>query len=207
MRGPELPPDPDDPGASAGPAVDDPAAMARLRATFVDSHDGWVDDVLALARPWGFALVDVAVPVGLWWGTRDSRARGHAGWLGAAVPHAEHYAYLGGHLQPANVTSRCSSGSAARSVHDDVPCSQLGGVAKECSSPAAGTRLPCTDGVPTRATAGRSGPAFAGPVRGPCRCDDFQPRRGMHRLCLVGQGWQGPAQLGGSVRRWPSWLA
>jgi hypothetical protein len=40
-RGPELP-------TEAGPpALDDPDAMARLRATFVDGTDGWVDDTLA----------------------------------------------------------------------------------------------------------------------------------------------------------------
>lgn len=100
--GPELPPDPDDPGAAAGPAADDPAAVARVRATFVDSHDGWVDDLLALARPWGFALADIAVPVSLWWGTRDGRGRGHASWLGAAIPHAERDEYPGGHLQPSD---------------------------------------------------------------------------------------------------------
>ena len=39
--------------------------MARLRATFVDSHDGWVDDLLAVAGV-GIDLGTVAVPVGVW---------------------------------------------------------------------------------------------------------------------------------------------
>ncbi len=104
---PELPPGPDDPvSADAGPAADDPAAMARLRATFVDSHDGWVDDLIALAGPWGSVLAEISVPVSLWWGTRDDRGRDHAAWLTAAVPHAEPHGYPGGHLQPADSWSQ-----------------------------------------------------------------------------------------------------
>ncbi len=98
---PEFPPDPDAPrDTDTRPALGDPAAMARLRATFVDSHDGWVDDNIAFAHPWGFDLADITVPVGLWFGTRDTRGGDHARWLHAAVPHAELHEYVGGHLQP-----------------------------------------------------------------------------------------------------------
>lgn len=84
----------------------DPAAMARLRATFVDSHDGWVDDNVAFAHPWGFDLADITVAVGLWFGTRDTRSRDHAGWLQTAIGHAETHPYPGGHLQPDAVYRR-----------------------------------------------------------------------------------------------------
>ena len=92
--GPEMPGMP--PGA---PARDDPAAMARLRATFVDSYDGWVDDQIALGRPWGFALPDGSVPVGIWYGTHDENVpREHAQWLLAHLPGARGHQYAGGHL-------------------------------------------------------------------------------------------------------------
>jgi pimeloyl-ACP methyl ester carboxylesterase len=43
--GPEMLPEPGEVAATPPTrAIDDPAAMARLRATFVDSLDGWIDD-------------------------------------------------------------------------------------------------------------------------------------------------------------------
>jgi pimeloyl-ACP methyl ester carboxylesterase len=92
--GPEMPGPPPGP-----PARDDPAAMARLRATFVDSHDGWVDDSLAFARPWGFGMPDGTVPVGVWHGTHDTNVPPeHAEWLLANIPGARGHQYTGGHL-------------------------------------------------------------------------------------------------------------
>jgi len=95
--GPEFPPDP---GAAAPdpPAIDSPASMARLRATFVDSHDGWVDDNVAFALPWGFEMSDIAVPVSIWFGTHDLAARRHADWLLARIPTATGHEYPGGHI-------------------------------------------------------------------------------------------------------------
>lgn len=81
------------------PAWDNPEAMARLRATFVDSFEGWVDDKLAFARPWGFPLSEIAVPVGLWYGTHDQNIPAdHAGWLLANIPGAQGHQYDGGHV-------------------------------------------------------------------------------------------------------------
>jgi pimeloyl-ACP methyl ester carboxylesterase len=93
---------PEFPGESAAlPARDDPAAMARLRATFVDSHDGWVDDSLAFARPWGFTMPDGAVPVGIWHGTQDTNlSPDHAEWLLTHISGAEGHQYTGGHRPP-----------------------------------------------------------------------------------------------------------
>jgi pimeloyl-ACP methyl ester carboxylesterase len=92
--GPEMP------GLSPrSPARDDPAAMARLRATFVDGVDGWVDDKIAFARPWGFALPDGTVPVGIWHGTHDENVSGeHAQWLLAHIPGSRGHEYAGGHV-------------------------------------------------------------------------------------------------------------
>jgi pimeloyl-ACP methyl ester carboxylesterase len=95
--GPEFPPEP---GAEPGPpALGDPAALARLRATFADSLDGWVDDNLAFARPWGFELGQITVPVSLWVGSRDQTARRHAEWLLPRTPGATVHQYAGGHIQ------------------------------------------------------------------------------------------------------------
>ena len=100
--GPEVLPDPDTLDASASevrPAHESPASMARLRATFADSHDGWVDDNIAFANDWGFGLGSVAVPVSIWLGSADPRSRKQAAWLAAAIGTAECHEYAGGHLQ------------------------------------------------------------------------------------------------------------
>jgi pimeloyl-ACP methyl ester carboxylesterase len=95
--GPEFPPAP---GAEPGPpALADPDALARLRATFVDGMDGWADDSLAFKRPWGFEPAAITVPVGIWHGTADpSVPADHADWLLAHIPTARGHAYTGGHL-------------------------------------------------------------------------------------------------------------
>ena len=86
--GPEIP-------GGDGAARDDPAAMARLRATFVDSHDGWIDDAVAFVQPWGFDLDAITAPVGFWYGPGDAE---HAEWLLRHVPGAEDHPYAGGHI-------------------------------------------------------------------------------------------------------------
>jgi hypothetical protein len=51
--GPEMLPEPGEPAPpELARAIDDPAAMARLRATFADSLDGWIDDQLAAIHQW-----------------------------------------------------------------------------------------------------------------------------------------------------------
>ena len=98
--GPEMLLEPGEP-ASSNPtrAIDDPAAMARLRATFQDSLDGWIDDQFAAVHPWGFDVADIAVPVGIWHGTRDTRMpRAHSDWLAAHIPTAERFDYEGWHV-------------------------------------------------------------------------------------------------------------
>ena len=90
--GPEIPPDPHSPGPSAPPARDDPSAMARLTATFVTSHDGWVDDHVAFATDWGFQLFDIRVPVSIWYG---SYTGGH---IPPPAAHRDLLRWLGGRL-------------------------------------------------------------------------------------------------------------
>ncbi len=103
--GPEMPPDPVTPEPDP-PAIESPASMARLRATFVDSHDGWVDDNIAFARPWGFEMSGITIPVSIWFGTRDAHGRGHASWLLSHIPTAAGHEYPGGHIQDNNAYRR-----------------------------------------------------------------------------------------------------
>jgi pimeloyl-ACP methyl ester carboxylesterase len=64
------------------------------------SVDGWVDDNLAVARPWGFDLADVAVPTFLWHGELDLMVPfGHGQWLAGQLPNVTAHLELGeGHL-------------------------------------------------------------------------------------------------------------
>jgi pimeloyl-ACP methyl ester carboxylesterase len=98
--GPEMLPEPGEPGPlRPARAIDDPAAMARLRATFADSLDGWVDDQFAAVHPWGFDVAGIATPVGIWHGSRDTRMpRAHSDWLAARIPTAERFDYDGWHV-------------------------------------------------------------------------------------------------------------
>jgi pimeloyl-ACP methyl ester carboxylesterase len=98
--GPEMLPEPGEP-AQANPtrAIDDPAAMARLRATFADSLDGWIDDQFAFVHPWGFDVAEIRIPVGIWHGTNDTRMpRAHSDWLTANIPTAQRFDYEGWHV-------------------------------------------------------------------------------------------------------------
>ncbi|GLY04360.1 alpha/beta hydrolase [Actinoplanes sp. NBRC 101535] len=70
------------------------AAIQRL---LVDSYDeavsqgphGWIDDVLAMRRDWGFAVGDIRVPVYIWHGEQDNFAPpAHARWLARNIPGA-----------------------------------------------------------------------------------------------------------------------
>jgi pimeloyl-ACP methyl ester carboxylesterase len=62
--------------------------------------DGWIDDVMAMTRSWGFDLSRIDVPVSVWYGPDDVLSpRGHAEWLIAHVPGAERRELSsGGHL-------------------------------------------------------------------------------------------------------------
>jgi pimeloyl-ACP methyl ester carboxylesterase len=105
--GPEILPDPGapepDPAAPRpAPAIDDPAAMARLRATFETGIDGWVDDNLAFVQPWGFAMRDITVPVGIWYGRTDTNIPNEqSAWLLSHIATAQEHGYDGGHLPDA----------------------------------------------------------------------------------------------------------
>ncbi|MGN6331265.1 MAG: alpha/beta fold hydrolase [Motilibacteraceae bacterium] len=68
---------------------------ARQTAALADGVDGWLDDTLALLRPWGFDVAEVRCPVLVVHGSHDQMSPpAHGRWLAAHLPRAE--ARLGG---------------------------------------------------------------------------------------------------------------
>lgn len=64
-------------------------AIETLREAVRPGAWGYVQDVRTLARPWGFDLDDIRVPVQLWHGDQDTVIPLHHGrYLAAAIPHA-----------------------------------------------------------------------------------------------------------------------
>lgn len=54
-----------------------------------ETADGWIDDVVALSRPWGFDPRDITAPVKLWHGSKDVFSPvSHAYWLAQRIPRA-----------------------------------------------------------------------------------------------------------------------
>ncbi|MFC6256430.1 alpha/beta fold hydrolase, partial [Kocuria oceani] len=61
---------------------------------------GWRDDDLAVNRPWGFAVEEIAVPTRIWHGREDRTVPlAHGEWLAARIPGAwAHLLEHEGHL-------------------------------------------------------------------------------------------------------------
>ncbi|MGC4942759.1 alpha/beta fold hydrolase [Kribbella sp. DT2] len=90
---------------SAG-AGDDNGRHQRLHASLIDGIDGWIDDDLALIRPWGFDLGAIEAPVSVWYGADDENSSiEHTEWLLANLPGAIGHEYDGGH-DPSDVVQR-----------------------------------------------------------------------------------------------------
>jgi pimeloyl-ACP methyl ester carboxylesterase len=65
------------------------AAAAHLLTAVAHGIDGWIDDDLAIVRPWGFEVTDCRVPVVLEYGREDTLVpSAHGDWLAAHVPNA-----------------------------------------------------------------------------------------------------------------------
>ena len=62
--------------------------------------DGWLDDDLAFARPWGFSLAEISVPTMIWQGSADLMVPfAHGQWLASRLPAASAHLEAGeGHL-------------------------------------------------------------------------------------------------------------
>jgi pimeloyl-ACP methyl ester carboxylesterase len=75
-------------------ALESPITQQVIREStpemFANGVWGWVDDDLAIIRPWGFDIHEITVPTEVWYGETDVLVpAGHGRWLAAAVPHAE----------------------------------------------------------------------------------------------------------------------
>ncbi len=76
-----------------------PGHLFRTKMAFAGGIDGWVDDVLAFTRVWGFDITRIRAPVSIWYGPDDVLCpRGHADWLLSHIPGAEADVLPGGHL-------------------------------------------------------------------------------------------------------------
>jgi pimeloyl-ACP methyl ester carboxylesterase len=64
--------------------------IARVHAEALrDNTDGWIDDVVALSRPWKFELSDIIAPVKLWAGSDDVFSpASHTYWLADRIETA-----------------------------------------------------------------------------------------------------------------------
>jgi pimeloyl-ACP methyl ester carboxylesterase len=73
---------------------------ASFREGLRTGVDGWLDDDLAFARPWGFSLAEIAVPTMIWQGSADLMVPfAHGQWLGSQLPAAATHLEEGeGHL-------------------------------------------------------------------------------------------------------------
>jgi pimeloyl-ACP methyl ester carboxylesterase len=61
--------------------------------------DGWVDDVLAFTKPWGFDVASIRVPVYLAYGRSDTLVPvAHGDWLARHIPEAIAVVSDAGHL-------------------------------------------------------------------------------------------------------------
>jgi pimeloyl-ACP methyl ester carboxylesterase len=73
---------------------------ASFREAVRNGVDGWLDDDLAFASPWGFSLDEISVPTMIWQGSDDLMVPfAHGQWLAAHLPGASVHLEPGqGHL-------------------------------------------------------------------------------------------------------------
>ncbi|MGI8333804.1 alpha/beta fold hydrolase [Actinomadura scrupuli] len=120
--------------------IEEPGHSERFRAAYADGVDGWIDDCIAMTRPWGIDLSGIRIPVSVWYGPDDVLSpRGHAEWL------------------PVAPTGRSTKGTARRrsSPHGPGPRRHL-----PLAAPVAGNGPPhASDHLPS---ASRGGGARAG---------------------------------------------
>lgn len=74
--------------------INDAAIRQQLKITYAEAvregADGWIDDVLAFRKPWGFNVADIKVPVLLWHGADDVFSPvAHTHWLARHIPEGQ----------------------------------------------------------------------------------------------------------------------
>jgi pimeloyl-ACP methyl ester carboxylesterase len=70
-----------------------------MRVGCGETIDGFVDDDLAMARPWGFDVSSISVPVAVWYGVNDTLVPApHGEWLARTIPGATVVPMDGGHF-------------------------------------------------------------------------------------------------------------
>jgi pimeloyl-ACP methyl ester carboxylesterase len=73
--------------------------LDRMNLTYRHGVDGWIDDCMALTRPWGFELSELATRTSVWYGPADVLAsRAHHEYLLSVIPDAERHELRGGHV-------------------------------------------------------------------------------------------------------------
>jgi pimeloyl-ACP methyl ester carboxylesterase len=83
-------------------AADLAADLADMEEAVGRSVDGWVDDVLAQVRPWGFDVETIRAPVRLEYGRADQFVPpAHGDWLLAHIPRAVAVVTDAGHMPTA----------------------------------------------------------------------------------------------------------
>jgi pimeloyl-ACP methyl ester carboxylesterase len=73
--------------------------VERMRSTYRDGVDGWIEDCVALAQPWGFDLSELTTPTSIWYGSADVLAsRAHHDYLICHIRDAQRQELRGGHV-------------------------------------------------------------------------------------------------------------
>ena len=77
----------------------EPGYVERTVAANTHGVDGWIDDCIAMTRPWGVDPTQITVPVSIWYGPDDVLCPStHAEWLLAHIPGAERHQLPSGHI-------------------------------------------------------------------------------------------------------------
>ena len=77
----------------------EPGFAERIIAANAQGVDGWIDDCIAMTRPWDFDPAQITAPVSIWYGPDDVLVPStHAEWLLAHIPAAQARPLPGGHL-------------------------------------------------------------------------------------------------------------
>jgi pimeloyl-ACP methyl ester carboxylesterase len=79
--------------------MQDQGYLDRILAANRDGVDGWIDDCIAMSKPWGIDPSAIDVPVSIWYGLDDVLCpRNHAEWHLSNIPNAQRYELPHGHL-------------------------------------------------------------------------------------------------------------